>query len=90
MNSLRIAGIGESYWLASRSVESNSNYVYFHIRYAYDSGSLYSSNLCDVHSNSSTYSYSNTYGLRPIFHLKSNIKITGGSGTEEDPYELGK
>lgn len=28
-------------------------------------------------------------GLRPIFILNSNVKILGGQGTEEDPYEIG-
>ena len=28
-------------------------------------------------------------GLRPVFMLKSEIKVTGGSGTEQDPYTLG-
>ena len=35
-----------------------------------------------------TYSDSRTDGLRPVFHLKSDVIVTGGSGTEEDPYIL--
>lgn len=30
-----------------------------------------------------------TYGLRPVFTLKEEVKITGGSGTKDDPYTLG-
>ena len=30
-----------------------------------------------------------TYGLRPVFTLKDEVKVTGGSGTEDDPYTLG-
>ena len=36
-----------------------------------------------------TYSGNDTHGLRPVFTLKSDIKVTGGSGTDEDPYTLG-
>ena len=28
-------------------------------------------------------------GFRPVFTLKSEIKIIGGSGVENDPYKLG-
>ena len=30
-----------------------------------------------------------SYGLRPVFKLKSGIKVTDGSGTESSPYTLG-
>ena len=29
------------------------------------------------------------YAVRPTLYLKSNIKITGGSGTSTNPYTLG-
>ena len=35
------------------------------------------------------YSYDRTCGLRPVFKLKDTIRITGGSGTQLDPYILG-
>ena len=28
-------------------------------------------------------------GLRPVFKLKNNLKVTGGDGSEGDPYTLG-
>lgn len=31
-----------------------------------------------------------TYGLRPIINLSKNIKITGGTGTMDDPYTISK
>ena len=34
-------------------------------------------------------SYEATYGLRPVFTLKDEVKVTGGSGTQDDPYTLG-
>ena len=45
--------------------------------------------LCVIRSGGQTYSADVIHGLRPVFHLKSDIKVTGGSGTEEDPYTLG-
>ncbi len=30
----------------------------------------------------------NRYGIRPVINLKSDIKIVGGDGTEENPYRL--
>ena len=30
-----------------------------------------------------------TCGLRVVFDIKSEIKITGGDGTSKTPYELG-
>ncbi|MBR3162419.1 MAG: hypothetical protein IKF19_06795 [Bacilli bacterium] len=31
-----------------------------------------------------------TYGLRPIINLSKNIKVTGGTGTMDDPYTIAK
>ena len=28
----------------------------------------------------------NTYSVRPVFYLTSNVKITGGTGTSTDPF----
>ncbi len=28
------------------------------------------------------------YGIRPVIHLKESIYVTGGSGTQEDPYTI--
>ena len=30
----------------------------------------------------------NIYGVRPVINLKSNVKITKGTGTASNPYEL--
>lgn len=58
--------------------------------------------LGDEFSNYSAYAYfcyfafspegeagSPTSGLRPVFTIKPEIKITGGTGNENDPYILG-
>ena len=89
MGTLGIRDIDEYYWLASRYVSSGSSSSTFVVRYVSASGSLNYSGLCAVDSSGNTYSYSRTYGLRLVFHLKSGIKVTGGTGEEGSPYILG-
>ncbi len=81
---------GKTYWLASRSVNSNSSDCNFAVRYVSASGGLYYSLLCSVYSVGGTYGFANVIGLRPCISLKSDIKVTGGDGEgEETAYELG-
>ena len=49
-----------------------------------------SSNVWRVSSNGNAYSInpSNTSGVRPSINLKSNIQLSGGSGTKDDPYTI--
>ena len=89
MGTLGIRGIDKNYWLASRLVSSGSRDSNFLVRRVYTSGNLSFSRLCFVNRNGSTFSYSDANGLRPVFHLKSNIKVTGGTGEEGSPYTLG-
>lgn len=94
MLDLRISKIGKTYWLASRRASNetgtaNAFYIYV---VSYDSPSGYETTdvLAGVRSeDGTTYCYSSTYGLRPVFTLKSEAQITGGEGTEENPYTLG-
>ena len=86
MGTLGIRDIDDYYWLASRNVDSNSSLSEFYVR---TSGSLGINYLCYVGSDGFTLSYSYEYGLRPIFLLRSNIKVTGGTGEEGSPYTLG-
>ena len=88
MNSQGIHGIGKDYWLASRYVGAYSSNNYFYVRYVNTSGSLSRNGLCYVNSAGSTRGDSYDYGLRLVFHLKSGIKVTGGDGSEENPYTL--
>ena len=92
MGTLSIQNIGKDYWLASRgsNVYSTSGDSYVRMKYVFFSGDLESMYLC--HKNNGTnkqYQRSFTCGLRPVFKLKSGIKVTGGSGTSGDPYTLG-
>ena len=49
-----------------------------------------SSNVWYVNYNGNAYNYnpSNTLGVRPSINLKSNIQLSGGSGTKDDPYTI--
>ena len=84
----QIQNIGKSYWLASRIVISVSDSSGFYVRIY--SGGLDRNCLCDVNSYYGfTKGYSKLDGFRPVFILKSGIKVTGGDGSESSPYTLG-
>ena len=87
MGTLGIRDIDEYYWLASRHVPSDSNYSSFGVRYV-TGGSLGTYNLCYVYSSGITTSFSKSYGLRPVFHLRDTVQVTGGTGAKDDPYIL--
>ena len=88
INGQGIHNIGKYYWLASRIVGASSGSSNFCVRFVYTSGGLSYHNLCNVDSDGGTYGLSHSYGLRPVFHLKSGIKVTGGDGSEGNPYTL--
>ena len=88
MGTLEIRNLNDEYWLASRYVYSDSYRSYFDVRFVDASGDLSSSSLW-LFNAYGTYAHSYVYGLRPIFILKSGIKVTGGNGTAESPYTLG-
>ena len=58
-------------------VSPGSSYS-FYVFYAYSDGNLYSS-----------YGGFYSYGARPVVYLKSEIKITEGTGESTNPYKLG-
>lgn len=69
-----------NYWLASRRVKDG----YFNVRIGHSSWNL---NYKDVF-NSSRGAYNPSAEFRPVFLLKSNVKISGGTGASGDPYIL--
>ena len=89
MELLKINDIADEYWLASRYVYSSSDYSSFYVRYVNASGIVNFSSLCSVLSLGDTSAISDSYGLRPVFTLKSGIKVTGGNGESGTPYTLG-
>ena len=92
MTSLGIENIYSNYWLASYHVYKQTNStVYFCVRNVQSNGTLTSTKLCDMsleYYNPGSGGY-NTYGVRPVFKLKSTLKVTGGNGTSSNPYTLG-
>ena len=89
MEALEINNIADAYWLASRIVASSSYHSSFYVRFVDTGGDVYSHYLCDVYSGGGTYAGSGSNGLRPVFTLKSGIKVTGGNGESGTPYTLG-
>ena len=85
---LRIWGIREDYWIASRYVDSDSFTCVFIVRFVAADVGLYSSYMCGVNSGGGAGGDSYTFGFRPCFSLKFDIKITGGNGTSESPYTM--
>lgn len=78
---------GRTYWYASRHVYYPSGMV----RAYYYSEKSKGYAEC-VRSNSlwsSSWGSVRTHGLRPCFKLRTDVKVTGGSGTDASPYTLG-
>ena len=88
MNSLGIYNIGKSYWLDSRVTDATSIISNFYVRFVNASGNLFYDRLCYVYSGDNEHGESRSNGLRLIFRLKSGIKVTGGDGSEGNPYTL--
>ena len=91
MQTLVIEDINEIYWLASRYVKSYSPAPRddFEVRIVSSAGDLDDSACAYLSGTEGLAPYSHDHGLRPVFKLNSNIKVTGGSGTESSPYTLG-
>ena len=92
MESLEINDIADEYWLASRRVNSFSNFSDFWVRFVYPDGRVGNCTFCHVLSDGDTGCTGadlNSNGLRPVFTLKSGIKVTGGNGESGTPYTLG-
>ena len=76
----------DKYWIASRSVRSDSSTTNFIMYFMFPEGELSSINLCIVYSNGGaggTNGYGRSYGFRPIFTLKSGIELSNNNGTNE-------
>ena len=89
MGTLGIQNIGTSYWLASREVTSHSVSSVFSARSVRSDGTLWDEAIILTYVDGIPFSETATCGIRPIFKLKSSIKVTGGNGTSSSPYTLG-
>ena len=90
METLDIQDINDGYyWLASRNVSSNQSNTRFSIFSQGEYGASINP-LCYIYSGTADRESAGiSYGLRPVFILKPEIKITGGNGTSGNPYTLG-
>jgi len=83
MTNANIKTTGQSYWLASREVVSLPSFCSFYVRHVYAGSDLDNYYLCNVNSYGGANGGSYSFGLRPCFSLRSDIKITGGDGQSE-------
>ncbi|MBP3284511.1 MAG: hypothetical protein J6M02_03315, partial [Clostridia bacterium] len=82
---LRVSG---SVWLASRYLGAGSKYSNFGVRYVSADGIVNYDGLYQWYSGGSTDTNLPVYGVRPVISLKSGIRIVGGDGTSENPYQI--
>ena len=103
MNSLSITNIGSKYWLASRQLHLNGTVRLFSCYCIEENGAIAIPSDANMVESEGTmlikivnqsfigWSWMNaqarTFGLRPVFTLKPNIKIKG-EGTFDSPYNL--
>ena len=80
-----IFGTGTYYWLATRSVNCQSNIAYFCLRYV--NGSNLTGDRLFFSTNDA---YDTGFFLRPVVSLGSNIKISTDGGTADSPRALSK
>ena len=80
--------IQENYWLASRDVNPHTSYCHWNIRVIQEDGLRNSFIVCAISSKGGISLLTNEAGLRPCFSLKTDIKITGGDGSQETPYTM--
>ena len=88
---IRSTNSSSYYWLASRSATANQTTAYFQVhKVVATTGELtWAHYMWMVNSEGIASSNSSlTFGFRPVFYLKSDVKITGGEGTENSPYQL--
>ena len=90
ITTLEIKDIDDSYWLASRYVYSSSSSSDFNVCFVGMGGGLnYFHFLCSVDFGGFTHTLKVSNRIRPVFTLKSGIKVTGGNGESGTPYTLG-
>ena len=91
MRKLGIADINKDYWMAARQ-RTTSDIVNFGIIgcNGYSLGHYSLLEFRNRNNKVDIWAYDDdNFGLRPVFKLRSNVRITGGSGTRTNPYKLG-
>ena len=81
---------GNDYWLASRRISSTNMFSNFMVYFISNSTNYVSNDyLWALIVDGRLIDNAPEYGLRPIFILSPSVKIIGGEGTEEVPFEIG-
>ena len=79
---------GDIYWLGSRLTMSQASLSAFAILSVRPAGRIAYAMWALVNGGNPIINYCE-FGLRPVFKLSPDVKIIGGEGTEEVPYEIG-
>lgn len=91
IKNINIQKSNDYYWLASRKIKTGSYSTNFYVRCVSASGNLdgdrYDDGLCWKRIKLGYETGRDSYGFRPVFTLKSEIKITNGDGVDT-PYTL--
>ena len=78
-----------SYWLSTRNVQpSSTGTVYFSLARLYASEYINGVTNMNLYYSTDRALGNPTDSLRPVITLNANIKITSGSGTEDDEYTI--
>ena len=80
---------GSYYFLASHYIYTLQGTTYFGIQHIYKDGIFEHWGIWSVKSDGTEKFNNDNRGLRPVFILSPNVKIIGGEGTEEVPFEIG-
>ena len=73
------------YWLASQTIDTYTSVSYD--LYCVDYGMIHSATYGEMASSRGSLS-DQALGVRPVVSLESDINISGGIGTSEDPFQI--
>ncbi|MCI8470790.1 MAG: hypothetical protein HFJ35_04850 [Clostridia bacterium] len=88
LNDLGLSVSSRDFWLASREVLFDDVGAGPAVRVAGNGGVAQSSILCEVNVDNRPYSRRKEGGFRPVFLLPSNVVISSGDGSSENPYVI--
>ena len=83
------SAIIKSYWIASREIIISGEYVLFCVHAVNTENGYSNYALWYIISNNEGANHQPGLGLRPVFILSPEVKIIGGEGTAEVPFEIG-
>ena len=76
------------YWLASYRIYIEPNRCYYMLRFIDQNGNINSTGIFYIDSDTSLHNCGPEFGFRPVFYLNQGVRIVGGEGTENSPYQL--